>query len=37
MAHYVKSGRQRSCKAIMNAIFLDKTTGAYEQINESPW
>ena len=34
---YVKTGRQRSCKSIMNTTFLDKTTGAYERINETPW
>ena len=34
---YVKNIRQRSCKSIMNTTFLDKTTGAFEQINETPW
>ena len=34
---YVKIGRQRSCKAMMNTAFLDKTTGAFEQINKTPW
>jgi len=34
---YVKSGRQRSCKSMINTTFLDKTTGAYEQINKTPW
>jgi len=36
MAHYVKSGRH-AYKAIMAPTFLDKNTGAFEQINESPW
>ena len=37
MAHqYVKSARSRH-KAIMANTFLDKNTGAYEQINKSPW
>ena len=37
MAHqYVKSKRSKH-KAIMANTFLDKNTGAYEQINESPW
>ena len=34
---YVKTRKQRSCKAIMNTSFLDQTTGAYERINETPW
>ena len=37
MSHqYVKSTRSKH-KAIMANTFLDKNTGAYEQINESPW
>ena len=37
MAHqYVKSKRSKH-KAIMANTFLYKNTGAYEQINESPW
>jgi len=36
MTRYIKTGRQ-AYKAIMANTFLNEKTGAFEQINESPW
>ena len=37
MSNYVKSGVRNSYSSMMSSSFLDRKTGDFKQLNQSPW
>ena len=37
MSNYVKSGVRKSYSSMMSSSFLDRKTGDFKQLNQSPW
>ena len=37
MSNYVKSGIRNSYSSMMSSKFLDKATGEFKQLNQTPW
>ena len=37
MSNYVKSGIRNSYSSMMSSKFLDKTTGEFKQLKQTPW